>query len=225
MIRTKFNTAKFTKDMNNIVKYSEGFLDGIQKGKSVFLKNLGIETVQVLKEYIDTNARVNPEALHHMYEWYRTGIASARLFEVNYTVSNLGLSFISEFKQSNTVKNGSRTPFYNKAKIMENGMTVKIKPKNADVLAFEVDGEQVFTKNEVTVSNPGGSQVAGSFQKVFDSFFTQYFTQSFLKSSGILNYLDNPVVYKKNLPVGKKAGRSQGIATGYRWIANAGVVN
>ncbi len=223
MIRTKFNTAKFTKDMNNIVKYSEGFLQGAQRGKVVFLKGLGIKTVELLKEYIDSNARVNPSALHHVYEWYQAGIASARLFEINTTVSNLGLSFTSEFKQSSTIKNGSRTPFYNKAKIMESGMSVKIRPKNAEVLAFNVDGEDVFTKNEVTVDNPGGSQVVGGFERVFNSFFSQYFTQAFLRSSGMFDFIENPISYKKDLPAGKKLGKAKGLATGYRWVANAGV--
>jgi hypothetical protein len=213
MIRTRFNTTKFTKDMNNIVKYSEGFLDGVQKGKVVFFKGLGLKTVELLKQYVDSNARANPQALHHVYEWYQAGVGSARLFDVNYTVSNLGLSLTSEFKQSNTIKNGSRTPFYNKARIMESGMAVKIKPRDSQVLAFEVDGQEVFTPNTVTVDNPGGSQVAGGFERVFDSFFTQYFTQAFMKSSGLLEFLENPVVYKKDLPAGKKLGKPKGLAT------------
>jgi hypothetical protein len=162
--------------------------------------------------------------MHHVYEWYQTGSPSARLFDINFTVSNLGLSFLSGFRQSETIKAGSSEPFYDKAKIMESGMSVKIKPKRSNVLIFEVDGEEVVTSNEVRVENPGGSQVAGSFESVFDSFFTQYFTQSFLRASGLFNYLDNPIVYKKDLPAGKKGGKSVGISTGYRWIANAGVV-
>jgi len=225
MIVTRFNTTKFTKDMNNIVKYSQGFVEGIKRGKTVFLRGLGVQTVEILKEYIDSNARVNPEALHHVYEWYQTGIGSARLFEVNYTVSNLGLSFFSEFTQSASIKAGSSKPFYNKARIMESGSPVRIRPKVADKLAFEVDGEQVFTANQVTVPSPGGPEVAGSFERVFDSFFTQYFTQAFLRSSGMLKFLENPEVYKRNLAAGKAAGRPKGVSTGYRWIANAGVVN
>jgi hypothetical protein len=225
MIATKFNTAKFNKEMNNIIKYSEGFLEGIQSGKKIFLQNLGVKVIEVLKGYIDSNARVNPQALHHVYEWYQTGIGSARLFDVNYTVSNLGLSFISEFSQSSSIKSGSRVPFYDKARLMENGTPLTIKPKNSQVLAFDVDGEQVFTRNPVKVENPGGDEVAGSFERVFDSFFNQYFTQAFLRSSGILEFLGNPTVYKKDLPAGKNMGRTKGFSTGYRWIANGGIRN
>lgn len=219
----KFNTAAFRKDMNNIIDYSVGFLDGVQKGKTAFFRTLGLETVELMKEYIDSNARVNPEMLHHVYEWNQTGNPDGRLYDLDYTVSNLGLSFKSTFKQSTSIKDGSRVPFYDKARIMENGIPVVIKPKVAQALAFEVDGAEVFTKQPVEVLNPGGTAVQGGFEKIFDSFFNRYFTQAFLRTSGIAKYLENPKAYKKNLSAGKKLGKSKGIETGYRWIANAGI--
>ncbi len=219
----KFNTAAFRKDMNNIIDYSVGFLDGVQKGKTAFFRTLGLETVELMKEYIDSNARVNPEMLHHVYEWNQTGNPDGRLYDLDYTVSNLGLSFKSTFKQSTSIKDGSRVPFYDKARIMENGIPVVIKPKVAQALAFEVDGAEVFTKQPIEVLNPGGTAVQGGFEKIFDSFFNRYFTQAFLRTSGIAKYLENPKAYKKNLSAGKKLGKSKGIETGYRWIANAGI--
>jgi len=220
---TTFNSNQFKKDMNNIINYSIGFLDGVHKGKKVFLKTLGMETVEVMKEFIDSNARVNPEMLHHIYEWSLTGSPEARLYDISYTVSNLGLSFKSSFSQSKSIKDGSRTPFYDKARIMENGIPVTIRPKAAQVLAFDDNGETVFTRGPIEVLNPGGTQVEGGFEKTFDMFFNRYFSQAFLRTSGIARYLENPQVYKKDLPAGKNLGRSKGIATGYRWIANAGL--
>jgi hypothetical protein len=151
------------------------------------------------------------------------GSPDARLYDINYTISNLGLSFVSTMKQSTSIKDGSSVPFYNKAKIMEEGAPVTIRPKKASVLVFEDGGETVFTKGEVTVQSPGGTATTGSFQKVVDTFFTRYFTQAFLKSSGVYQYLNNPDVYKKNLQSGKSSGRSKGLQVGYRWIANAGI--
>lgn len=220
---TKFNTKQFKKEMSNIVDYSIGFLDGVQKGKTVFLKTLGMETVEVMKEFIDSNARVNPQMLHHIYEWNLTGSPDARLYDISYTTSNLGLSFKSSFSQSTSIKDGSRTPFYNKAKIMEEGIPVTIRPRSAQVLAFDDNGETVFTKGPVQVLNPGGTEVEGGFEKTFDMFFNKYFSQAFLRTSGIAKYLENPQVYKKDLPAGKNLGRSKGVVTGYRWIANAGL--
>jgi hypothetical protein len=221
MIKVKMNDSAFLKKMNNVAKYSEGFLEGVHKGKNEFLRRLGKDVVEILKQYIDSNARVNPEALHHMYEWSRTGSPEARLFDIDYTVSHLGLSFKSTFRQSVSVKEGSKTPFYDKARIMENGIPVVIRPRAAKVLVFEENGETVFTKSPVLVKNPGGAQTQGSFQKAFDSFFKSYFSQSFLRSSGILDYLEKPTAYKKNFEIGKRAGKSVGISTGYRWIINA----
>jgi hypothetical protein len=220
---TKFDTRQFKKEMNNIVEYSIGFLDGVQRGKTVFLKTLGMQTVEVMKEFIDSNARVNPQMLHHIYEWNQTGSPEARLYDISYTVSNLGLSFKSSFSQSKSIKDGSRRPFYDKARIMENGIPVTIRPKIAQVLAFEENGETVFTRGPIEVLNPGGTEVQGGFEKTFDMFFNKYFSQAFLRTSGIGKYLENPQAYKKDLPSGKTMGRSKGVATGYRWIANAGV--
>jgi hypothetical protein len=222
-MRAVFNSNQFKKEMSNIVDYSIGFLDGIQIGKTILLKTVGMETIELMKEFIDSNARVNPDMLHHIYEWNQTGSPSARLYDISYTTSNLGLSFKSSFSQSTSIKNGSRTPFYDKARIMEQGIPVTIRPRTAQVLAFEENGETVFTQGPVEVLNPGGTEVQGGFEKVFDMFFNRYFSQAFLRVSGIAQYLENPQVYKKNLQAGKKMGKTKGVSTGYRWIANAGV--
>lgn len=218
-----FNTKSFEKEMRNVIDYSIGFLEGVQSGKRVFLDNLGKDSVELMKQFVDSNARVNPEMLQHVYEWNQTGSPAARLFDINYTVSNLGLSFMSTFSQSKSVQDGSTTPFYDKARIMEQGIPVTIKPKKSTVLAFEQNGEMIFTKKPVTVLNPGGEQAEGGLQKTIDQFF-QYFSQAFLNSSGIGQYLKNPVAYKQGLPAGSRLGKSYGKNVGYRWIANAGVM-
>jgi hypothetical protein len=222
-MRVLMNDSMFKKEMKNIINYSVGFLEGAQAGKTQFLSNMGKLTTEILKEYIDSNARVNPKALHHIYEWYKVGSPDARLYDINYTISNLGLSFVSTLKQSTSIKDGSSVPFYNKAKIMEEGTPVIIKPNKSSVLVFEDNGETVFTKGKVVVTKPGGNETTGSFEKVVDVFFNKYFTQAFLKTSGIQTYLSNPVVYSRNLKAGKSSGRSKGMQVGYRWIANAGI--
>jgi hypothetical protein len=220
----RLDDKQFNKMMKNIVDYSLGFIDGVNRGKNKFLQSLGLETIEALKLYIDSNARVDPATLHHVYEWYKVGSPAARLFDLDYTVSKIGLSFNANFSQSKSVQSGSFEPFYNKAKIMELGTPITIKPKRAEALRFEVDGEIVYTKNEVVVNNPGGRS-EGGFEKVFDSFFSKYFTQAFLRNSGILQSFDNPVAYKKNFAAGSRSGRSKGIETGYRWVANVGVAS
>jgi hypothetical protein len=218
------DSGQFIKDMNNLVNYSIGFLDGVHIGKTDMFQELGKNIKNQLESFIDSSARIDPQALQHVYEWYQSGSPNARLFDIEYTISNLGLSMRSTFRQSISIKDGSTTPFYNKARIMEGGIPVTIKPKKSGVLAFEDNGETVFTKSPVTVQNPGGQNAKGSYQVIFDSFFRDYLSQSFLTSSGMGQYLKNPTMYKKNFAAGKRGGKSLGVETGIRWIMNAGAM-
>jgi hypothetical protein len=222
MLTATFDTSQFDNAIKNILGYSIGFLDGVEKGKNVFRENIANLALDDLKDFIDSNARVNPQALHHVYEWSKVGSPDARLFDIAYTISNGGLTFNSTFRQSLSIKDGSREPFYNKAKVMEEGIPVVIKPKNAKKLAFEADGKTIFTDGPISVSNPGGD-VSGQYQKTFDLFFTAYFTQSFLRNSGIIEYIRNAKDFENKFPQAPRGGRSLGVATGYKWIAGAGV--
>jgi hypothetical protein len=223
MLKIHFNSRQFQKEMNNIINYSIGFVDGIGRGKKAMYTALGPQISELASQFIDANARVSPELLHHVYEWHRTGSPEARLFDIDFTVSNLGLTFKSSLKQSTSIKNGSNVPFYNKAQIMENGIGVTIKPTKSQVLRFEIDGQEIFTPNEVRVENPGG-QTQGQFKNVVSNFFGVYFRQSFLEASGLGQYFKYPKVYAKNLNAGKRGGRAVGLKAGYQWVVNAGVV-
>lgn len=220
-MRVSLNSAAFEKQLINIAEYSLGFIDGINRGKKVFLDNLGKSTIAALGVYIDVEARSNQSALHHVYEWYQTGSPEARLFDIDYTVSNLGLSVSSTFKQSRTIQGDSNTPFYNKARIMEEGIPVVVKPKANSVLRFYEGGETIFVKKPITVRSPGGEEVQGSYERVFDEFMQRYFTQGFLRASGLFDYIKKPVIFKQNIAAGARRGRSKGISTGYKWITNA----
>ena len=221
MVRVKFDTKEFQQQMQNVVEYSMGFLDGVEKGKVKLLENIGSTVVEGIKQFIDANARVNPQTLHHVYEWYQTGSPAARLFEIEYVATHVSLSFNSRFTQSNSIQQGSKVPFYNKAEIMENGVPVTIIPKARKPLVFQDGGETVFTKAPVLVNNPGGDAVAGGYRQVFEQFFSQYFSQSFLKSSGILNHLNNPAPFKSNFAKASTGGRSLGVSVGYNWVSKS----
>jgi hypothetical protein len=221
-VKVNLNSTSFEKTLQNVVNYSFGFIEGVQSGKKVMLDNLGKGTIEALNQYIDAMARGDQAALHHVYEWYQTGSPAGRLFDLGYTVSNAGLSLKSSFRQSNTVAENSTEPFYNKARIMENGIAVTISPKRK-ALVFEEGGETIFVSRPITINNPGGTAVEGSYERVFDSFFKNYFTQAFLKASGLFEYISKPVLYKKNIAAGSKGGRQVGKKVGYTWIANAKV--
>jgi hypothetical protein len=222
LIKTRVNSKDFAKKMNNIVNYSVGFIDGSKNGLPSFLVTLGEQTTDLLGQYIDASARSNPQFLHHVYEWYMVGSPNARLFDIKYVPSKNMVSFFYTFKQSQSIKDGSREAFYDKARIMEEGSTVIIEPRTRSFLAFEDDGELVFTSDTVVVDNPGGS-TEGEFAKIFDQFFTKYFTQAFLKSSGLLRHLEIPTEFVAGIREGSKVGKSAGVKAGFKWITNAKV--
>jgi hypothetical protein len=221
-MRVTVDDSKFLKQMNNLVEYSIGFIDGTKQGKLKMLDNLGKNIKELLGDFIDSNARVDPASLHHVYEWFQTGNPEARLFDLDYIVNGSGLSLNGTLTQSRTASTTGGTPFYNKAKIMESGTPVTINPKNAQTLRFEQNGETVFTKGPVTVENPGGPAVHGSFENTFKLFFTTYASQSLLDISGFTHYLTNPIQFKKNLKAGVASGRPAGISAGIKYISGDG---
>jgi hypothetical protein len=225
LIDVAFDLYSVEKDLKNVVEYSIGFLDGAKNAEPKLAENLGKTVIETFKQFVDSNARVDPQSLAHVYEWYQTGSPEARLFDLSYEMTGPGLTISSTFRQSSTIESGSNTPFYDKARIMEAGLLITISPKKSSVLVFDDNGEKVFTKNPVTVDHPGGPKAQGGFQRVLDEFFNRYFTQSFIKASGIFSHLENPLDFKKNFAYGVRGGRSIGLNTGYNWASRAGVLN
>jgi hypothetical protein len=225
MISIKFDDKTFFKDLMNIAEYSEGFLEGAELAEEKLARDIAENGVEIFKEFVDQNARVDQQRYHHIYEWYEVGNPSGRLFDIHYDINQGSISFDGIFLQSNTIKKDSNTPFFNKAQIMELGMPVTISPVNVSMLSFNIDGQQIFTSGPVTVEHPGGTYVMGSFQRIFDIFFKEHFAQSVLDATGIRQYLNNPKKYKENLKSGKSSGKSKGVEIGYNWIARAGDLN
>jgi hypothetical protein len=218
-MKIKIDDKNFFKDMNNFVAYAEGFLEGIQVGKPLLFENVAEQLKSGVEDYIDASARVNPSALHHVYEWYETGNPNARLFEIKYIVAGDGISFNGTLSQSRSIREGSTVPFYNKANVMESGMPVTIFPTRSSVLAFEDEGETVFTRQPIMVTNPGGDDVSGTFANTLKEFFSSYLSQSMLEASGLRRHLENPISFKNNASAGARGGRSVGTSVGLKFIS------
>jgi hypothetical protein len=224
-MNVEFDFKNLVGNLNNLTQYSIGFLDGVKAAEPEILNNFGKSIIDSMKNFIDTNARIDPQILHHVYEWYQTGSPEARLFNLDYIIQgNDTLSFNYTFSQSMSYSKDSTTPFYDKANIMENGTPVIIRPKSAGVLSFQDGTEQVFTKKSIVVENPGGSGVQGGFEKTIKNFFDSYFTQSFLLSSGILDHFKDVKIYKENALAGSKEGKTLGFKIGYEWAAKGGKI-
>ena len=148
--------------------------------------------------YINTLANADYGAFHHMYEWRKVGVTSARLFDISRGEANRGkteVPLILTFRPSKTLvplteqqstkgKTGKRVSkkhrFIAKAYVMEYGIPVKIKPKGDKKLAFEPGknaGMLIFTRKTIKVKSPGGKAVRNSMRWATQQFFRSYGTQ------------------------------------------------
>lgn len=216
MFTVKFDGRKMSKTLKNSIKYSEGFLDGVDIKSIDFNNQLADFTSLALKKYIDSQARMNPLKFHHVYEWGKAGNASSRLFDFDTKVSKKTVTIIGSFLPSKSISETSSEPFRDKANIMENSIQVVIEPKNSNVLVFEDKGETVFTTNAIYIDHPGGDEVAGSFGDTVNNFFENYFTNGLLKP--LIDKLSNPVDFSKSFPSGARTGRGAGINAGKQYL-------
>jgi hypothetical protein len=105
---------------------------------------------------------------------------------------------------------------------MENSIKVVIEPKNSDVLAFENNGETVFTTNAIYIDHPGGDEVAGSFGETVNDFFENYFTNGLL--GPLISKLSTAREFTASFSSGAKSGSNEGIRAGKEYLNVKGVV-
>jgi len=223
VIRTKFDLTDFNKKTNNLVAYSNGFLRGIQENRQKFNLQLGEYSLDILNKFIDTKARMSPDQLHHVYEWGQVGSPAGRLFDIKASATQTSIVFYGNFLPSKSVSDTSSEPFVQKAEIMENAIMIEITPKSSNVLAFEIDGEAVFSTDSIHIANPGGDAVAGSFGETVSDFFDNYYTNTVLMQSGILQKLSNPLEYAQSFAAGVSGGGfSVGRSAGKRYLTVKG---
>jgi len=157
--------------------------------------------------YIDALARSKPKSLHHVYEWKKAGNKTARLFRLNKT-SQVGLSFGVNYqflpsKSMVPAATGKRRHmFINKASVMEKGEPLVIRPKNAERLVFQVDGETVFMPKgaSVTVKRPGGSAARNQFTLAHSRFFSGRLVNDSIKRSGFQKLFNSSITKALGVP-------------------------
>ena len=138
-------------------------LENIHVGKSK--RQIAMAGATIVDKYfglwLDNKARRDPQVYHHVYEWYQAGDKNARLFdcEITYQVDPI-IRF--NLKQSK-VPNKDGYVFEQKAFAMEYGDPVVIQPVDAEALVFEIEEDVVFHPGPITIQNPGGEGVQGSF--------------------------------------------------------------
>jgi len=214
MIKT--NMTEFNKTMQEALGYSRGFLAGVEANETLFNQQLAEVIKEAFYKYLDSTARLDPDRLHHMYEWGQVGVDSARLFKMEAFTGRQSIRFVTEFMQSTSVSPTANEPFVNKADVMESGTMVTITPRGEGPLVFEGDdGDMVFTNEEVTIDNPGGN-VAGQFAATAREFFTNYLDQALLRE--LIKELQNPVEFAQGWGKGMNYGTGQRQAKKYLTI-------
>ena len=217
----KFDTKELNSVLQNSISYSEGFLDGADMNRVAYMRFLGGFVAEALGKYVDARARVNPAKLHHVYEPGQSGNEGARLFRISAEAGKTTIRFYGKFVDSSETPNNGGDPFVNRAEIMENGIGITISPRRSNVLAFDVDGETVFTASSIYIAHPGGDGVAGSFGSTVEDFFNNYLTGSILKPA--LNTLSNPREFAQFFAAGSRGGRPVGVKAGRKYFSDLGM--
>ena len=222
MISVNFNTKKMSKTINNIIKYSDGYIEESKKNEKKIANKMAKISITTFYQYLDGLARMHPDMLHHVYEWNEVGNPGSRLFELKTIAIGRGVGVGAELLDSTSIKEGSTEPFYDKASVMEYGETVTVTEKEAQSLFFEIDGIEYFRKGPITIANPGGEAVRGSFVRAFNEFYTNYFSEVYLRSIGFYKQLQDGKEYKKNVRVSANSSnpRTLGKNSAMQWIAD-----
>jgi hypothetical protein len=157
--------------------------------------------------YVDSQSRMNPKSLHHVYEWKKVGNKTARLFNLS-ILSTDGLSFTitSKFLPSKSAVPNQfakrRHVFISKASVMEAGMPLIIRPRSAERLVFETSTGVVYMPKgaSVTVRRPGGGKATGRFRIAYAQFFTGNLVNSAIKKSGFQQIFNSSLTKSMRVP-------------------------
>lgn len=222
MISAKIDGKKAIKVLNNVVQYTDGFVTETKAKESTIVNKLSKLSVDSFYEYLDQLARVNPGMLHHVYEWGRVGDPDSRLYELKRKLSSKSATVTADFLQSEVPSPSSDQVFYDKATIMEEGITIVVNEVNAEALFFEVDGVEYFRTGPIVIENPGGPEVRGSFVSQFEEFYNVYFDRIYLNAIRFYQYFMDAKPYEQNFGVAMRSNNANSVGrkTALSWIMN-----
>lgn len=197
-----FNTGKFVEKVLAISTYDGSVLtelyqnpvnkEKINRGAAFVIKNY-------FEQYVDSRARQNPKAFHHVYEFDRTGDKDARLFKAKITSNNQNAVINFSFTQAKE-PNRQGYEFPMKAQVMEDNKPLVINPKRGKYLKYRLEDGRFVTTTQSFVRDPGGREVAGSFESTFERFMnTQGATV--LQKFGFYKRIEQALLAKRRLIV------------------------
>jgi len=217
------NSKQAMKVLNNVVDYSEGFIRESKARESYVAGKIASTSITGFYEYLDVLARTNPGMLHHVYEWGQVGDPGSRLVELKKILAGKKVGVNAKFLPSTSVSENGSEAFWNKAEIMEEGITVEINEVSAQALFFQIDGEEFFRTGPIIIENPGGEQVRGSFIRAFEEFYNNYLDQVYLRSIRFYDHFTKSREFESNFNAAVRSGSaaSMGRRTALSWIINA----
>lgn len=210
------DTRHLQKTLTNVVRYGNGFFEGIESEKLAFNNKLSAAIIPLLYSYIDMKASMNPDALHHVYEPGMVGSPQGRLFEFSSQVTKNIIEISATFIDSTASPLSGGDVFRKRASVMEAGATIIIEPKEGGILAFEDDGELVVTSAAVTIEHPGGIEVEKAFADTVHVFFTSYLTKEVLSS--LAKQFQSVHEFHQMFAQGGRFGRSAGITAANKFM-------
>lgn len=170
---------------------------------------------------LNSEAKIKPKAYHHIYEWNNVGSDASRLFFIyKESTANGNLVIKPGFIQSRTTvpiapellvagKTGksvhTKSIFRDKALVMETGNPVVYKVSKNVPIPDSAGINFIAAGTLVSIKNPGGLEVKGSFEKFFNMWF-QTRVQAVIQSSGMMQAIDSEVAKVLN---NKGAGASE----------------
>ena len=211
------------KVLNNVVEYSDGFIRETKAKEPYVASKLASTSISAFYDYLDVLARTNPGMLHHVYEWGQVGNPRERLVELKKILAGKKAEIRANFLSSTSIPENGSNAFWNKAEVMEEGITVEINEVKAQALFFQIDGEEFFRVGPIVIDNPGGDQVRGSFVKAFEEFYNNYFDQIYLRSIRFYDHFTKSREFESNFDAAVRSGSaaSMGRKTALSWIINA----
>jgi hypothetical protein len=222
-MKVKFNVKEFSDTITNIVDYSLGFIEEAKRNESRLAKGVAELSIEAFYDYLDGLSRSHPGMLHHVYEWGQVGDPFGRLYELTANIGGKSVTITADFLTSESVSDNSNEPFYNKAEIMEEGIPVVIKERDAEALFFTVGSEEFFRIGPIVIANPGGSSTRGSFVQAFNDFYGNYFEDVFLSAIRFYDHFRDANEYKRFIRTAakSKSAYTLGKGAGLSWIEKA----
>jgi hypothetical protein len=208
--KNHIRTGNMVEKIVATVKFNSELINQINNEQKPRIQEQGLKLIATYFEaYVDNLARMNNSRFHHLYEPGRSGAKDSRLFQGSVT-SRTKPILTYNFTPS-VLPGDSGYVFENRAFVMENGIPLNIKAKDSQYLKFEYEGE-FYSKKQVYVANPGGTEVENSFSETFNTFMTSMADDA-LRDLGFFQKIERGIANESRIALSRvSAGKIEGMA-------------